>query len=110
LSGQSLWINKQDTHKTKPGPLARPYISDGIIIQGTVDITVTCTCGEWITVEVKANDDGSDYEELKELAYDAAGFTETGACWTCAISSAQEDLADQQMRDRKAHMEGSVAR
>ena len=101
---------KQDTHKTKPGPFSRPYISDGIIIQGTVAITVTCTCGEWIAVTVKANDDGSDYEELKDIAYDEAGFSETGACWTCALSSAQEDLADQQMRDRKSNMEGSVAR
>jgi hypothetical protein len=101
---------KQDTHKTKPGPFARPYISDGIIIQGTVAITVTCTCGEWLTVEVTANDDGSDYDELTQLAYDEAGFSETGACWTCALSSAQEDLADHQMRDRKSNMEGSVAR
>ena len=102
---------KQDTHKTKPGPFSRPYISDGIIIQGTVAITVTCTCGEWIAVTVKANDDGSDYEELKDIAYDAAGFSETGAsCWTCALASAQEDRADQQMRDRKSNMEGSVAR
>jgi hypothetical protein len=101
---------KQDTHKTKPGPFALPTSSDGIIIQGTVAITVTCTCGEWIAVTVKANDDGSDYEELKDIAYDEAGFSETGACWTCALASAQEDLADQQMRDRKSNMEGSVAR
>ena len=100
---------KTYTHKTKPGPFARPYISDGIVFQGTVDITVTCTCGEWIAVEVKAHDDGSDYDELKDLAYDEAGFTETGACPCCALSSAQEDLADQQMRDRKSSMEGSIA-
>ena len=98
---------KQYTTEANHADNARPTSTDGIIFHGVVDVTVTCTCGDWITVEVTAYDAGSDYEELKDIAYDEAGFTETGACCSCALSSAQEDLADSDMRDWKANMEGS---
>lgn len=84
---------------------------DGIIFRGEceVSLTVDCTCGDTVDVVVTANPGGSDYPELRDMAYDAAGFSETGSCWTCDLSSAAEDMADSEMRDKKAEMEGSFA-
>ena len=83
---------------------------DGITISGNCAVTVTCTCGDAVTVIATANRGGSDYDEIKAIAYDEAGYSETGACRLCTRWSSQEDLADQQMRDRKSNMEGSFAR
>ena len=83
---------------------------DGITISGNCAVTVTCTCGDAVTVEVQAHDGGSDYAELIQLAYDEGGHSETGSCWACELSSAAEDRADSAMRDRKANLEGSFAR
>jgi len=82
---------------------------DGITISGNCAVTVTCTCGEVVTVIATANRGGSDYDEIKAIAYDEAGYSETGSCWACELSTASEDAADGAMRDRKANMEGSFA-
>lgn len=84
---------------------------DGITFNGEceVSLTVDCTCGDTVDVVVTANPGGSDYPELRDMAYDAAGYGETGSCWTCDLSSAGEDRADSDMRDRKARLEGSFA-
>ena len=83
--------------------------SDGVTFLEKIDMRVRCGCGEEVAVSVQALSDGSDYDEIKAIAYDEAGFSEVGDCWTCALSSAQEDLADQQMRDRKSNMEGEFS-
>tara|TARA_R110000751_G_scaffold174541_1_gene280851 strand:- start:182 stop:442 length:261 start_codon:yes stop_codon:yes gene_type:complete len=83
---------------------------DGITISGNCAVTVTCTCGEVVTVIATANRGGSDYDEIKAIAYDEAGFSETGSCWACELSTAAEDAADGAMRDRKSNLEGSFAR
>ena len=83
---------------------------DGITFSGNCAVTVTCTCGEVVTVIATANRGGSDYDEIKAIAYDEAGFSETGSCWACELSTAAEDAADGAMRDRKSNLEGSFAR
>ena len=77
---------------------------------GEIDMTINCTCGDIVQVTVTANPGGSDYDELEGMAYDAAGYSETGSCWACELSTASEDAADGAMRDRKANLEGSFAR
>ena len=77
---------------------------------GEHDLVINCTCGDVVQVTVTANQGGSDYDELEGMAYDAAGYGETGSCWACELSTAAEDAADGAMRDRKANLEGSFAR
>ena len=83
---------------------------DGITFSGNCAVTVTCTCGDAVTVIATANRGGSDYDEIKAIAYDEAGYSETGSCWACELSTAAEDAADGAMRDRKSNLEGSFAR
>ena len=76
---------------------------------GEIDLVLRCTCGELVPVTVTANPGGSDYGELEVLANDEAGYSETGSCWACELSSAAEDAADSAMRDRKARLGGIFA-
>ena len=46
---------------------------------GEHDLVINCTCGDIVQVTVTANPGGSDYDELEGMAYDAAGYGETGS-------------------------------
>lgn len=80
-----------------------------MIFFGEIDVRVKCIggCGDSELVVVECDDQGSDYEELKGMAFTDAGFTDDGACCVCKLSLAEEARGEIAMRDRKAATEGT---
>jgi hypothetical protein len=78
----------------------------------TVDLVCPgCPTEDQVTVSVSLPDDGSDFDELLEVARKEAGYDEMGHCEECADRHARqhaaEEAGEKARYDYKAMAEGS---
>lgn len=56
---------------------------------------MNCTCNNAeVIVEVAIPEDGTDFEELEQMCYEAAGYDERGACSMCSHERRVEEAGE----------------